>query len=100
MSLPREFNTVDKLSINSEHLVRRTTVGGAFEIMIWVLRQWVRYLSKATFCWMLTILFLVNNIHILAVVFGVFGAYFFGHYRVWYSRWKARQGFAALVPVL
>lgn len=100
MSLPRDIDTVDKLSLNAEHLVRRTTVGGAFQIMIGVLRRWVNYLSRAILSWMLTILFLINGIPVLAVITAVLGAYYFGSYKIWYSRWQSRQGFAALVPVL
>lgn len=100
MSLPRDINIVDNLNINAEHMVRRTTVGGAFEIMFRMFRRWVDALSRAILCWMLTILFFMHNVNILAFITAILGAYYFGTYKIWNARWKGRLGFAALVPVL
>ena len=100
MSIPKGFHLEDNLNINAEHMVCRTTVGGSFDYMFNIMKRWLRFLSKAVMCWMLAILFLINDIPVVAFPLALLGGHFFGMYKVWRERFMGRFNVSALVPLL
>jgi hypothetical protein len=98
--LPRSLHLLDNLEINAEHMVKRTTVGGAFDIVWGMFMNWTTGLSRAILCWTFAIIFLSRDIVILGIIAALLGAYYYGIYKIWYSRYRGRLGFAAMVPLV
>lgn len=96
--LPREFDVLDQLRVNAEHMVERTTMGGIFYEMFGSIKKWVKMLAVAIFAFVISILLFINGLYIFGAVALIMAFYYYGQYDIWIDRSQQHKQFAAIIP--
>jgi hypothetical protein len=98
MQLPREFDLMDNIRVDGEHLIQRTTMGQIFFSVISDLRQWVKMLAISIACIAIAVILIANGLLIPGTIMLILGFYYYGQYDIWIDRLEQGKQFAAVIP--